>query len=116
MSSGSRMKLMKPLFHPSIENVTVEGILHALSDPVRLAIYADLVAKPFGKHAMVLTLLSPGFESVPSTMLSGLRSAKRRLGCVNKFPPLAALSASSSPSHGAFSRHRRCRRAMLGDC
>jgi DNA-binding transcriptional ArsR family regulator len=33
---------MKPLTHPSPENVTVEGILHALSDPVRVAIYARL--------------------------------------------------------------------------
>jgi hypothetical protein len=34
---------MRPLFHPSIEDVTVEGILHALSDPVRVAIYAQIV-------------------------------------------------------------------------
>ena len=34
---------MRPLFHPAIEDVTVEGILHALSDPVRVAIYADIV-------------------------------------------------------------------------
>jgi DNA-binding transcriptional ArsR family regulator len=33
---------MKPLTHPSIDDVTVEGILHALSDPVRAAIYAEL--------------------------------------------------------------------------
>ena len=26
-------KFMRPLFHPSIEDITVEGILHALSDP-----------------------------------------------------------------------------------
>jgi len=36
------MKNMRPLFHPSIEDVTVEGILHALSDPVRVAIFADI--------------------------------------------------------------------------
>ncbi|HEU4635316.1 MAG TPA: helix-turn-helix domain-containing protein [Edaphobacter sp.] len=30
---------MKPLFHPSIEDVSVESILHALSDPVRVAIF-----------------------------------------------------------------------------
>ena len=36
---------MRPLFHPSIEDVTVEGILHALSDPVRVAIYVDIVAQ-----------------------------------------------------------------------
>jgi hypothetical protein len=35
---------MKPLFHPPIENVTVEGILHALSDPVRVAIFANIAA------------------------------------------------------------------------
>ena len=28
---------MKPLLHPSAESITVEGILHALSDPVRAA-------------------------------------------------------------------------------
>src|SRR4051812_9319547 len=33
---------MKPLFHPSIEDVTVEAIMHALSDPVRVAIFAQI--------------------------------------------------------------------------
>jgi len=33
---------MKPLHHPSIDEVTVEGILYALSDPVRARIYAKL--------------------------------------------------------------------------
>src|SRR6195256_4387215 len=35
---------MRPLVHPSIDDITVEGILHALSDPVRVAIYAELAA------------------------------------------------------------------------
>ena len=33
---------MKPLFHPAISEVTVEGILHALSDPVRVRIFAEI--------------------------------------------------------------------------
>ena len=33
---------MKPLFHPAAEDITVEGILHALADPVRLHIFAQL--------------------------------------------------------------------------
>ena len=33
---------MRPLAHPAIEDVQLEGILHALSDPVRVAIYAQL--------------------------------------------------------------------------
>jgi len=35
---------MKPLSHPAIESVTVEGILHAFSHPVRIQIYALLAA------------------------------------------------------------------------
>ena len=34
---------MRPFTHPSIDNITVEGILHALSDPERMAIYVGLV-------------------------------------------------------------------------
>jgi len=33
---------MKPLFHPAVEDVTVEGILHALSDPVRFLILFEI--------------------------------------------------------------------------
>jgi DNA-binding transcriptional ArsR family regulator len=33
------------LIHPSIDDVTLEGILHALADPVRAAIYADLAVR-----------------------------------------------------------------------
>lgn len=33
---------MRPLFHPSMEDVRPEAVLHALSDPVRAAIFADI--------------------------------------------------------------------------
>ena len=33
---------MKPLFHPSAEDITVAGVLHALSDPVRVRIFAEI--------------------------------------------------------------------------
>jgi DNA-binding transcriptional ArsR family regulator len=35
---------MRPLFHPALEDVAVEGILHALSDPVRAAIFIQIAA------------------------------------------------------------------------
>ena len=35
---------MRAFVHPSIEDVSVEGILHALSDPVRVAIFAGIVS------------------------------------------------------------------------
>ena len=33
---------MRPLHHPSLKDITVEGLLYALSDPVRVQIYADI--------------------------------------------------------------------------
>jgi len=35
-------KIMRPLFHPAVEDVAVEGILHALSDLVRVHILAEI--------------------------------------------------------------------------
>jgi len=34
--------LMRPFTHPAADHITLEGILHALSDPERMAIYACL--------------------------------------------------------------------------
>ena len=33
---------MRPLYHPSLADITVQGILYALSDPVRVRICAEL--------------------------------------------------------------------------
>lgn len=33
---------MRPLSHPTIDDVTLEGVLHALSDPARLQIVRNL--------------------------------------------------------------------------
>ena len=35
---------MKPLIHPALEDITVEGLLYALSDPVRVRIYAEIAS------------------------------------------------------------------------
>jgi DNA-binding transcriptional ArsR family regulator len=35
---------MKPLSHPNAKDVTVEGILYAFSDPVRVKIYAEIAS------------------------------------------------------------------------
>jgi DNA-binding transcriptional ArsR family regulator len=33
---------MKPLYHPGLKDITVESLLYALSDPVRVRIYAAI--------------------------------------------------------------------------
>ena len=35
---------VRPLFHPAVSDITVEGVLYALSDPVRAQIYAEMAA------------------------------------------------------------------------
>lgn len=59
---------MRPLFHPAIENVTVEGILHALSDPVRVAIYADIVGSACSQTCS--NFLQVNNKDIPKSTLS----------------------------------------------
>jgi DNA-binding transcriptional ArsR family regulator len=59
---------MRPLFHPSIEDVTVEAILHALADPVRVAIYADIVAQDCPQNCS--NFLTVSDKAVPKSTLS----------------------------------------------
>ena len=35
---------MRPLSHPPLDEVPLEAILHALSDPVRVAIFTEIAA------------------------------------------------------------------------
>jgi DNA-binding transcriptional ArsR family regulator len=35
---------VRPLFHPAVSDITVEGLLYALSDPARAQIYAEMGA------------------------------------------------------------------------
>ncbi len=43
VAEAANLCAMKPLYHPAPEAITVEGILYALSDPVRVQIYARIV-------------------------------------------------------------------------
>jgi len=35
---------MRPLYHPSVEDITVQGIVHAFAEPVRVRIYMELLS------------------------------------------------------------------------
>jgi DNA-binding transcriptional ArsR family regulator len=59
---------MKPLFHPSVEDVTVEGILHALSDPVRVAIYTGIVGSSGSPTCTSFSKVSD--KDIPKSTLS----------------------------------------------
>jgi DNA-binding transcriptional ArsR family regulator len=59
---------MRPLVHPSIQDITVGGVLHALSDPVRVAIYADIVAQDCSQNCS--TFLNITEKPIPKSTLS----------------------------------------------
>ncbi len=71
---------MKPLFHPALADITVEGILHALSDPVRVAIYADIVASGCSKTCSSYVGVREG--GVPKSTLSQHFKALREAGLI----------------------------------
>jgi DNA-binding transcriptional ArsR family regulator len=71
---------MKPLVHPALEDITVEGILHALSDPTRVAIFAKIVGS--GCSANCSTFLTVGDKPVPKSTLSQHFKALRDAGLI----------------------------------
>ena len=71
---------MRPLFHPSIKDVTVEGVLHALSDPVRVAIYADIVAQECTQ--ICSTFLKVSDRAIPKSTLSQHFKILREAGLI----------------------------------
>ena len=71
---------MRPLFHPSIGDVTVEGILHALSDPVRAAIYADIVAQEHPQSCS--NFLTVSDKAIPKSTLSQHFKILREAGLI----------------------------------
>jgi DNA-binding transcriptional ArsR family regulator len=71
---------MRPLFHPSIEDVTVEAILHALSDPVRVAIFTDIAASEYSQSCTDLQHATS--QAIPKSTLSQHFKALREAGLI----------------------------------
>ena len=71
---------MRPLFHPSIEDVTVEAILHALSDPVRVAIYAQIAGASCPQTCSNFVNISE--KTIPKSTLSQHFKALRESGLI----------------------------------
>jgi DNA-binding transcriptional ArsR family regulator len=71
---------MRPLFHPPPEAITVEGILHALSDPVRVAIYAQIVGSECSRTCS--NFLSVSEKNIPKSTLSQHFKALREAGLI----------------------------------
>jgi DNA-binding transcriptional ArsR family regulator len=71
---------MRPLFHPSLEDITVEGILHALADPVRVAIFADIASQECSQNCS--TFLTVSDKAIPKSTLSEHFRVLREAGLI----------------------------------
>jgi DNA-binding transcriptional ArsR family regulator len=71
---------MRPLFHPSMEHVTVEAILHALSDPVRAAIFAEIAGASCPQTCSNFVNISE--KAIPKSTLSQHFKALREAGLI----------------------------------
>jgi DNA-binding transcriptional ArsR family regulator len=74
------MKTHEAPFHPSVEDVTVEAILHALSDPVRVAIFAEIAGSGCSRNCS--NFLNVSEKTIPKSTLSQHFKALREAGLI----------------------------------
>ncbi|MCJ2033447.1 winged helix-turn-helix domain-containing protein [Methylobacterium sp. J-068] len=71
---------MRPLFHPAIEDIQPEAILHALSDPARAAIFANILRAGCVEACSALSTL--GDRVIPKSSLSTHFKVLREAGLI----------------------------------
>ena len=72
--------VMRPLMHPSIDDVTVEGLMHALSDPVRVQIFLGVAYAACAQTCS--TFLEVSDQAIPKSTLSQHFKALREAGLI----------------------------------
>jgi DNA-binding transcriptional ArsR family regulator len=71
---------MRPLYHPPPSEITVEGILYALSDPIRVRIYAEIARADCPQ--ICSTFLQLDERKVPKSTLSVHFKVLREAGLI----------------------------------
>jgi DNA-binding transcriptional ArsR family regulator len=80
LSKKTIVVCVRPLLHPSVQDVTVEAILHALSDPVRVAIYADIVGQDCSHNCIAFSNINE--KPIPKSTLSQHFKILREAGLI----------------------------------
>jgi DNA-binding transcriptional ArsR family regulator len=73
-------EIMKPIFHPSLDAISLEGIFHALSDPARTAIFANIAFSECPQNCTALAQISD--RAIPKSTLSQHFNALREAGLI----------------------------------
>jgi DNA-binding transcriptional ArsR family regulator len=71
---------MRPLVHPALEDVTVEGILHALSDPTRVEIFSQIAGSDCSQSCS--SFLHVAERGIPKSTLSQHFKVLREAGLI----------------------------------
>jgi DNA-binding transcriptional ArsR family regulator len=71
---------MRPLSHPSIDEISLQSILHALSDPVRAAIFVEIASSDCSRTCS--NFLNVSARSVPKSTLSQHFRVLREAGLI----------------------------------
>jgi DNA-binding transcriptional ArsR family regulator len=72
---------MRPLFHPSKDDIRLEAILHALSDPIRTAIFADIAAASCAQTCTAFAQVND--KTIPKSSLSQHFKVLREAGLIH---------------------------------
>lgn len=119
---------MRPLFHPAQDEITVEAVLHALSDPVRAAIFLDIAASADPRTCS--RFLTVKDREIPKSTLSQHFKVLREAGLIRsdrqgvemhntsrckeidgRFPGLIAAIVEAHKRQQKFARSARARGA-----
>ena len=71
---------MRPLFHPAAEEIRLEAVLHALSDPVRMAIFTDIAAASCAQTCSAYATVDD--RQIPKSSLSQHFKVLREAGLI----------------------------------
>lgn len=71
---------MRPLAHPALQDVTLTGILHALSDETRVAIFVDIAGSACAQRCAAFSTVSD--KAIPKSTLSQHFKALRDAGLI----------------------------------
>jgi DNA-binding transcriptional ArsR family regulator len=73
---------VRPLYHPSLKEITVQGVLYALSDPVRVRIYAELAQAECPQNCSEFLFCGKQKQKLPKSTLSQHFKILREAGLI----------------------------------
>src|SRR5215475_8034899 len=71
---------MRPLYHPPVEELTVQGILYALSDPARVRIFMELMDAKCAQNCSTFVHINK--KPMPKSTLSQHFTILREAGLI----------------------------------